>query len=78
MARLLCNRAFARFGDFHDGKLVNGCADELARVDVVIEQQVNLAKGKPLCLWQTEPAPYIAEQVGAGIEQTSFGSPVPG
>ena len=78
MARLFINRAFMRLGDFGNRKLVNGCAGEFASVNVVVEQQVNLAKGEPLCLWQTEIAPDIAKQVGARVEQTSFGAPIPG
>jgi hypothetical protein len=36
--------------------------------NLVIEEQVNLAESAVLGLGQAEPAPDIAEQVGAGIE----------
>lgn len=51
---------------------------ELASRDFVFKQNVNLAKGTVLGLGQTEPAPDKAEQVGAGVEQTRLGTPVPG
>jgi hypothetical protein len=46
-------------------------------VNVIIEEHVNLAKGAILGLRKAEPAPNVAEKVGASIKETSFGSPIP-
>ena len=51
---------------------------ELPSRDVVVEEQVDLAKCAVFRLREAEPAPNEAKKVGAGIEETSFGSPVPG
>lgn len=51
---------------------------ELACGDVVVEHQINLSKGAAFRLRQAKPAPDVAQKVGAGIEQTSFGAPIPG
>jgi hypothetical protein len=45
---------------------------------MVIEEQVNLTKRAVFGLRKTEPAPDVAEEVCSSIEETSFGSPVPG
>lgn len=41
------------------------------------EEQIDFAKSAVFGLWQPEPAPKIAEEVSAGIEERGFGSPVP-
>lgn len=51
---------------------------ELPSRDVVVEEQVDLAKCAVFRLRKSEPTPDEAKKVGAGIEETSFGSPVPG
>jgi hypothetical protein len=50
---------------------------ELSRGNAIIEEHVNLTKGAILGLRKAEPAPNVAEKVGAGIKETSFGSPIP-
>lgn len=50
---------------------------ELARRHVVSEKQIDFTKGSVLSLWEPEPAPNIAEQISAGVEEASFGAPVP-
>jgi hypothetical protein len=45
---------------------------------VIIEKHVNLAKSAILRFRKAEPAPQVTEKVGAGIKETSFGSPIPG
>lgn len=50
---------------------------ELSCMDVVVEEQVNLSESAVLRLRKAEPTPDVAEKVGACIEQTCFGSPVP-
>jgi hypothetical protein len=51
---------------------------ELPSRDVVVEEQVDLAKCAVFGLRKPEPAPDEAKKVGASVEETSFGSPVPG
>lgn len=51
---------------------------ELPGRHLVVEEQVDLAKSPVLGLGQAEPAPYIAEQVSAGVEEAGLGPPVPG
>jgi hypothetical protein len=51
---------------------------ELPRWNTVIEQHVELAKSAVLAFWEAEPAPNVAQKVGSGVEQSSFGTPVPG
>lgn len=41
---------------------------ELSCMDAIVEQQVDLAKGSIFRLWQTEPTPYRAEEIGSRIE----------
>jgi hypothetical protein len=57
---------------------INSSMFELPSRDVVVEEQVDLAKCAVFRLREAEPAPDEAKKVGAGIEETSFGSPVPG
>jgi len=59
------------------GKLVDLGILELSRVNVIIKEHVNLSKRAILGLRKAEPAPKVAEEVGAGIKETSFGSPIP-
>ena len=51
---------------------------ELSRRDLVIEEQVDLTERSVLGFWEAVPAPDVAEQIRAGVEETGFGSPVPG
>jgi len=51
---------------------------ELPCRNLVVEEQVDLAKGAVFGLGKAEPAPYVAEEVSTSVEETSFGSPVPG
>jgi hypothetical protein len=51
---------------------------EHSRWNVIIKQQVNLAECAVLGLGKAEPAPDVAKKVGAGVKETSFGSPIPG
>ena len=44
----------------------------------MVEEQVNLAKCAILGLRKSKVAPNIAEEVGASVEETRLGSPVPG
>ena len=46
-------------------------------MNMIIKKHVNLAKGAILRLRQAEPAPNVAEKVGASIKEASFGSPIP-
>jgi hypothetical protein len=46
--------------------------------DMVVEHKVDLAEAAVLGFGKTEPAPDIAEEVGTGVEEACFGSPVPG
>lgn len=50
---------------------------ELACGHMISKEQVDFAKGAILGLRQAEPAPYIAEEVGACIEESGLGAPVP-
>lgn len=59
-------------------KLINLGVFEHARRDLVIEEQVDLAKAAVFGLRETEPAPDVAEEVGSGVEEAGLGSPVPG
>lgn len=45
--------------------------------DFVFKEQVDLAKCTVFGLWETEETPDDTEQVGACVEQTGFGAPVP-
>jgi len=60
------------------GKLVNLGILELPRRNVIIKEQVNLAKCAVLGLGKAEPAPTVAEKVCASVEEPGFGSPIPG
>lgn len=51
---------------------------ELSRRNVIIKEQVNLAKRAVLGLGKAVPAPNIAEKVGACVKEPGFGSPIPG
>jgi hypothetical protein len=44
---------------------------------MIIKEHVNLAKRAIFGLRKAKPAPNVAEKVGAGIKETSFGSPIP-
>lgn len=46
--------------------------------DVVVEEQIDLAKCAILGLGEAEPAPEVAKEIGARVEETSFGTPIPG
>lgn len=50
---------------------------ELAGGHIISEEQIDFTKGAVLSFWQSEPAPEIAEEVGSGVEEDSFGTPVP-
>jgi hypothetical protein len=56
---------------------VNSGTAELAGGNLVLEQQVDLAKRSILGLGQSEPTPNEAEEVGAGVEEGGFRAPVP-
>ena len=56
---------------------VNSGILELPRRNLVVKQQVNLAKSAVFRLREAEPAPNVAEKIGPGVEQTGFGSPIP-
>lgn len=43
----------------------------------MFEQDIDLSEAAVFGLWQTEPAPNVAEKVGASIEETGFRAPVP-
>jgi hypothetical protein len=43
----------------------------------LLEEHVNFAERSIFGLWKTEPAPYVAQQVRAGIEQRRFCTPIP-
>jgi len=60
-----------------DQLTVGLCGPELSSWDFVFEQQINFAETAIFCLWQAEPAPDVAEQICAGVEETGFGTPVP-
>jgi hypothetical protein len=51
---------------------------KLPRRNVIIKKQVDLAKGAVFSLGKAEPAPYITEKIGASVEKSGFGSPIPG
>ncbi len=51
---------------------------EFPGVDVVLEKKINLAEGAVLGLGQSIPAPNIAQEIGTGVEQARFRSPIPG
>lgn len=59
------------------GKLVDLGVLELSRRNMIIKEHVNLAKRAIFGLRKAEPAPNVAEKVGASIKQTRFGSPIP-
>ena len=44
---------------------------------MVIEEQIDFAKGAVFGLREAEPTPDKAEEVRASIEKTSFGTPIP-
>ena len=44
---------------------------------MILKHQVDFTKGAILGLWQTEPAPDVAQQIRAGIEETCLCSPIP-
>lgn len=50
---------------------------ELARRHMISKEQIDFAKGAILGLRKAEPAPQIAEEVGASIEESGLGAPVP-
>ena len=50
---------------------------ELSRRHLVVKEQIDLTERAILRLWKTEPAPDVAKQVRARIEQTSLGAPAP-
>ena len=56
---------------------INVSRSELPRMNMMIEQQVDLAKRPTLRLRKSEPAPDVAEQVGPCVEESRFGSPIP-
>ena len=45
--------------------------------NVVVEEQVNLAKSAILRLGKTKPTPNVADKVGSRVEESGFGSPIP-
>lgn len=51
---------------------------ELSRWNEAVKEQVNLAECAVFRLRHPEPAPNVAQEVGARVEQTGFGSPIPG
>jgi len=60
------------------GELVNFGRPEFSCMNAIVKEQVNLAECAVLGLRKAEPAPDIAEKVGAGVEEAGFGAPVPG
>lgn len=65
------------FYDCVDGKLIHSSILEFPGEDVIVKHKVDFAKSTVFRLGQAEPAPDIAEQIGAGVEKTGFGAPVP-
>lgn len=58
-------------------KLIHVRAPELPRVNMIVEQQVDFAKSAVFGFGQPEPAPYVAQGVGEGVEEGGAGAPVP-
>jgi hypothetical protein len=44
---------------------------------MMFKEQVNFTECTVFSLGEAKPAPNIAEKICAGVEETSFGSPVP-
>ena len=57
---------------------VNSGVLEFPGVDLVVEQDVDLAERAVLGLRKTEPTPDDAEKVGSCVEETGLSAPVPG
>jgi hypothetical protein len=60
-----------------DRLTVHFAAFEFPCGNFVLKEQINLSKGPVLGLRQTEEAPSETQKVGASIEQSSFGTPIP-
>ena len=57
---------------------VNFGRPEFSCLNAIVKEQVNLAECAVLGLRKAEPAPDVAEKVGAGVEEAGFGTPIPG
>lgn len=44
---------------------------------MVVEHKIDFPERTVLGFRQAKPAPYIAQQIGAGVEKTGFGAPIP-
>ena len=51
---------------------------EFSSKDAVIEKQVDLTKSAVFGLRKAEPAPDKAKKICTSVEETGFGTPVPG
>lgn len=60
-----------------EGHTVNMSRLELSCRYTMSKEQVNFSKGPVLGFGQSEPTPYIAEQIGARVEEGRLGSPIP-
>lgn len=63
---------------FAAGLTINSGAAELARWDLVLEQQVDFTERSVLRLGQSEPTPEEAKEVCAGVEEGGLCAPIPG
>jgi hypothetical protein len=43
----------------------------------MFKKQIYLAETAIFCFWQAEPAPDVAKQIRAGVEETGFCTPIP-
>ena len=76
-SRTFVSNAFGRVQSYMGKLTVDDCGLELPCRHVIVEHDINLSERAILGLWQTEPAPDVAQQVRSGIEETGFGTPVP-
>jgi hypothetical protein len=56
---------------------VDFCVLEFPGGNTVLKHNVDFGKGAVFGLGKTEPTPYVAEEVGARVEEAGFGAPVP-
>jgi hypothetical protein len=52
-------------------------ASKLSGGNALLEQDVKLAVGPALWFWETEEGPEKAAEACSGIEEASFGAPIP-
>lgn len=74
---LLLGSELCEAGVGHLGELVGLSGLELSGGDAVLEQDLEFAERPVLGLGEAEPAPDIAQQVGARVEESSLGAPAP-